>query len=116
MLKGVLTIDSQVFMLSQRMEEAGIKHDQKVRVNLTNVRAMPRYDTKTAEVRFCYMDEIQVLEALTPGDDKPLPQDAALQGLQFPHYGKFAINNCVLWSNGHNALIVDEHTEVRVLA
>lgn len=116
MMKGVVTVNSQEHVLQGRMEEAGIRHGQKVRVNLTGVRAYPLASPAFAEIRFCFMQPIEVIGGpLTRATPGPLPRMAALKNVFVPNYGQLAIRNALLWSNGHNTLILDRETSVEVI-
>lgn len=114
MLKGIVTKRSQHEVLQGRMMEAGIQHGERVRANLTGVRVYPLASPVVAEVRFCFMGNIQTLgEPLVAGDSGPLASKAWFTGLSFQKYGVYAIENCILDSNGHNTIIIDEKSKVR---
>lgn len=115
-MEARVTARSQTFRLVERMQEAEVLHGQEVRADLTNVRVLAFAESNQAQVRFCEMGPIRVREILTAGDDRPLPGEVSVAGLDVRVSGMFDILNVRLSSNGAIRLIVDERTSVREIA
>jgi hypothetical protein len=58
------------------------------------------------------MGPIRVREVLNPGDERPLPTDVTLEGLDVSTSGSYDVLNVLVSSNGSLRLVVDEKTRV----
>lgn len=115
-MEARVTAQSQIFRLVERMQEAKVLHGQEVRADLTNVRVLAFAENTEAQVRFCEMGPIRVQEILTAGDDRPLPAEVSVDGLDVRASGVFDILNARLSSNGAIRIVVDERASVREIA
>lgn len=111
-MEARVTAQSQTFRLVERMQEAKVLHGQEVRADLTNVRVLAFAESNQAQVRFCEMGPIRVREILTAGDDRPLPAEVSVAGLDVRTSGMFDILNARLSSNGAIRVAVDEQTSI----
>lgn len=111
-MEARVTAQSQTFRLVERMQEARVLHGQEVRADLTNVRVLAFAESGQAQVRFCEMGPIRVREILTAGDDRPLPAEVSVAGLDVRASGMFDILNARLSSNGAIRVAVDEQTSI----
>jgi hypothetical protein len=112
-MEARVTAQSQTFRLVERMQEAKVLHGQEVRADLTNVRILAFAESNAeAQVRFCEMGPIRVREILTTGDDRPLPAEVSVDGLDVRASGMFDILNARLSSNGAIRVVVDEQASI----
>jgi len=101
------------------MEKASVRHGQEIRADLPGVRvaASPRNwfvsrAKHKGEIFFCTMGPLEVREVVSPGDDRPLPTTAVVEGLTVPSGGTYDLLNALVQSNGDLRVIVDEATRV----
>ena len=111
-MEARITAQSQPFKLIERMEEAKIYHGQEIRADLPNVRVTALAGGKEGQVFFCTLGPIRVREILNRGDDRPLPSNVAVAGLEVPTSGSYDILNALICSNGDLRLVVDDKTRV----
>lgn len=125
-MEAQVTARSQSFRLRERFEEANLHHGQEVRADLPYIRVavtepsspwLGRLTSATArpgdsEVYFCNMGRIRVREVLVNGDNRPLPTDVVVDGLNVDRSGTYDILNALVRSNGNIRLTVDERTRV----
>jgi len=118
-MEARVTSYSQVDRLREGMEKAAVRHGQEIRADLPGIRvmAMPRNwftgrDKGKGEVFFCTMGRIRVLKVETPGDGRPLPTKAVIEGLKVPDSGTYDLLNALVRSNGDLRLVVDDATRV----
>jgi hypothetical protein len=111
-MEARVTAQSQPLRLRERMEEAKVYHGQVVRADLPNVRVTALAGGKEGQVFFCTLGPIRVREILNRGDDRPLPSNVAVEGLEVPTSGNFDILNALVSSNGDLRLVVDDKTRV----
>jgi hypothetical protein len=118
-MEARVTSYSQVDRLREGMEKAEVRHGQEIRADLPGVRvvAMARNwftgrDKGKGEVFFCTMGPIRVLKVETPGDGRPLPTTASIEGLEVPGSGTYDLLNTLVRSNGDLRLVVDDATRV----
>ncbi len=118
-MEARVTSYSQVDRLREGMEKAEVGHGQEIRADLPGVRvvAMARNwftgrDKGKGEVFFCTMGPIRVLKVETPGDGRPLPTTASIEGLEVPGSGTYDLLNTLVRSNGDLRLVVDDATRV----
>ena len=109
-MEARVTSQSQPFRLIQRMEEAKVLHGQELRADLPNVRVLALAGGGEGQVLFCNLGPIRVREILNRGDDRPLPTDVRLRGLEVPISGTYDLFNARVSSNGDIALVVDDKT------
>jgi len=107
-MEARVTSQSQPFRLRERMEEAKVSHGQELRADLPNVRVTALAGSGEGQALFCNMGPIGIREVLHRGDDRPLPIDVALQGLEVPISGTYDIFNALVSSNGDIRLVVDD--------
>jgi hypothetical protein len=112
-MEAHVTAQSQSFRLVERMADAKVHHGQEVRADLVGVRVLSFADGSPAQVRFCEMGPIRVLQILAAGDDRPLPADVVVDGLNVGTAGMYDVLNARLSSNGVIRLIVDDQTSIR---
>jgi hypothetical protein len=118
-MEARVTAHSQAYRLRERMEQGEVGHGQEIRADLTGIGvvAMARnwfaaQYSGEGEVLFCTMGPIRVREIVTPGDGRPLPTNAIVEGLVVPRTGTYDILNALVQANGDLRLIVDEETRV----
>jgi hypothetical protein len=111
-MEARITAQSQPFRLRERMEEVKVQHGQEIRADLPNVRVTALAGGKEGQVFFCTLGPIRVREILNWGDDRPLPSNVAVAGLEVPTSGCYDILNALLSSNGDLRLVVDDQTWV----
>lgn len=111
-MEARITAQSQPFKLIERMEEAKVSHGQEIRADLPNVRVTALAGGKEGQVFFCTMGPVRVREILNRGDDRPLPSNVAVEGLEVPTSGSYDILNALVCSNGDLRLVVDDKTRV----
>ena len=111
-MEARVTTQSQPLRLVERMQEAKISHGQEIRADLPSVRVTARAGDRGGQVFFCTMGPIRVREILNRGDDRPLPTNVAVQGLEVPAAGSYDILNALVCSNGDLRLVVDDQTWV----
>ena len=112
-MEARVTAQSQSFRLVERMSEAQVHHGQEVRADLVGVRVLAFADGSPAQLRFCEMGPIRIREILAAGDERPLPSEVVVHGLDVGAAGMYDVLNARLSSNGVIRLIVDEQTSVR---
>jgi hypothetical protein len=111
-MKAGITSQSQTFRLVERMQEANIHHGQEIRADLPNIRVVALSGVGEGQALFCTMGPIRVREIMNRGDDRPLPINVAVEGLEVPTSGSFDLLNALLSSNGDLRLVVDDQTRV----
>jgi hypothetical protein len=111
-MEARVTSQSQPFRLRERMEEAKLLHGQELRADLLNVRVTALAGGGEGQALFCNMGPIRVREVLQRGDDRPLPTNVILRGLEVPISGTYDIVNALVSSNGDIRLVVDDKTWV----
>ena len=111
-MEARVTAQSQSFRLVERMAEAKVQHGQEVRADLVGVRVLAFADGSPAQIRFCEMGPIRVREILAAGDDRPLPADVVVHGLDGAAAGMYDVLNVRVFSNGVIRLVVDERTSI----
>jgi hypothetical protein len=111
-MEARVTSQSQPFRLRERMEEAKLLHGQELRADLLNVRVTALAGGAEGQALFCNMGPIRVREVLQRGDDRPLPTNVILRGLEVPISGTYDIVNALVSSNGDIRLVVDDKTWV----
>src|SRR6058998_2298147 len=111
-MEARVTSQSQSFRLVEKMEQASIHHGQEIRADLPNVRVLARAGGGEGQVLFCNMGPIRVKEILNRGDDRPLPTDVRVEGLEVVASGIYDIFNALVSSNGDLRLMVDGETRV----
>jgi hypothetical protein len=112
-MEARVTVQSQSFRLVERMAEANVHHGQEVRADLVGVRVLAFADGSQVQVRFCEMGPIRIREVIASGDDRPLPADVVVEGLNVGAAGMYDVLNARLSSNGVIRLVVDEQTAIR---
>lgn len=111
-MEARVTSQSQSFRLVEKMAQASIHHGQEVRADLPNVRVLALAGGGEGQVLFCNLGPIRVREILDRGDDRPLPTDVRLEGLQVFASGTYDLLNTFVSSNGDLRLVVDSETKV----
>jgi hypothetical protein len=118
-MEARVTSYSQTERLRERMEKASVRHGQEIRADLPGVRvaASPRNwfvsrAKHKGEIFFCTMGPLEVREVVSPGDDRPLPTTAVVEGLTVPGGGTYDLLNALVQSNGDLRVIIDEATRV----
>ena len=111
-MEARITAQSQPFRLIERMEEARVYHGQEIRADLPNIRVTALAGGRAGQVFFCTMGPIRVREILNRGDDRPLPSNIVVEGLEVPTSGSYDILNALVCSNGDLRLVVDDKTRV----
>ena len=111
-MEARVTAQSQPFRLRERMEEVKVQHGQEIRADLPNVRVTALAGGKEGQVFFCTLGPIRVREILNWGDDRPLPSNVSVAGLEVPVSGWYDLLNALVSSNGDLRLVVDDQTRV----
>ena len=111
-MEARVTSQSQSFRLRERMEGANISHGQEIRADLPNIRVLALAGSGEGQALFCAMGPIRVREILNRGDDRPLPTDVTLEGLEVFSSGTYDVLNALVSSNGNLRLVVDGQTRV----
>ena len=111
-MEARVTSQSQSFRLVEKMEQASIHHGQEIRADLPNVRVLALAGGGEGQVLFCNLGPIRVREILNRGDDRPLPTDVRLEGLEVCASGTYDLLNALVSSNGDLRLVVDSETKV----
>ncbi len=122
-MEAHVTAHSQAYRLRERMEQAEVHHGQEIRADLPGIRVtamahnwFTTRDKGKGEVFFCGMGPMRVRQVTSPGDGRPLPTNAIVEGLVVPSWGTYDLVNVLVQSNGDLRLIVDDATQVvRVL-
>ena len=109
-MEARVTSQSQSFRLVEKMEQASIHHGQEIRADLPNVKVLALAGGGEGQVLFCNVGPIRVREILNRGDDRPLPTDVRLRGLEVPISGTYDLFNARVSSNGDIELVVDDET------
>jgi len=109
-MEARVTSQSQTFRLVEKMEQASIRHGQEIRADLPNVKVLALAGGGEGQVLFCNVGPIRVRETLNRGDDRPLPTDVRLRGLEVPISGTYDLFNARVSSNGDIELVVDDET------
>ena len=109
-MEARVTSQSQSFRLVEKMEQASIRHGQEIRADLPNVKVLALAGGGEGQVLFCNVGPIRVREILNRGDDRPLPTDVRLRGLEVPISGTYDLFNARVSSNGDIELVVDDET------
>ena len=109
-MEARVTSQSQTFRLVEKMEQASIRHGQEIRADLPNVKVLALAGGGEGQVLFCNVGPIRVREILNRGDDRPLPTDVRLRGLEVPISGTYDLFNARVSSNGDIELVVDDET------
>jgi hypothetical protein len=122
-----VTAQSQPYRLRQRLEEAGVEHDQEVRADLRGIRVSIAHSPlgelyqwsgghvgrpNEGDVYFCTMGRLRVRSLVHAGDGQPLPETVVLEGFEVPTAGHFDILNALVQSNGDIRVIVDQESQV----
>ena len=111
-MEAHVTSQSQPFRLRERMEEAKISHGQEMRADLPHIRVLALAGSGEGQALFCAIGPIRVREILNRGDDRPLPTDVTLEGLQVFSSGTYDVVNALVSSNGNLRLVVDGQTRI----
>src|SRR5882724_9273556 len=111
-MEARVTLQSQSFRLRERMEEANISHGQEIRADLPNISVLALAGSGGGQALFCNLGPIRVREILNRGDDRPLPTDVTLEGVQVFSSGTYDIQNALVSSNGNLRLVVDGQARV----
>ena len=111
-MEARVTSQSQTFRLVEKMEQASIHHGREIRADLPNVRVLALAGGGEGQVLFCNVGPIRVREILNRGDDRPLPTDVRLEGLEVCASGTYDVLNAFVSSNGDLRLVVDGETRV----
>ena len=111
-MEAHVTSQSQSFRLVEKMEQASIHHCQEIRADLPKVRVLALAGGEQGQVLFCNLGPIRVREILNGGDDRPLPTNVRLEGLDVVASGTYDILNAFVSSNGDLRLVVDDQTRV----
>jgi len=107
---------SQPHVLQQRMKEANLSHGETVTANLSPVRLERNFGHTI--MYFCPMNNIEVIDRITPGDGGSIPPDAKVIDLNIPadlKPGLYELQNVKLFSNGTMQVIATEETQFKVL-
>ncbi len=97
----IITSYSQPHVLHRKMKEESLTHGETVMANISPVRMENRFGRMI--LYFCPMQNIQIVEKITPGDGLMLPAEATLEGLTIPaeaSQGFYSLKNVILSSNG----------------
>jgi hypothetical protein len=118
-MEARVTANSQAYRLKERMEQAEVRHGQEIRADLPGIRVrasggawLSARQGDKGDVFFCTMGSIRLRRIAIEGDEKALPHDARVQGLNVPAEGTYDLINALVRSNGDLRIIVDEVTEV----
>ena len=111
-MEAHVTSQSQSFRLVEKMEQASLHHGQEIRADLPSVRVFALAGGQEGQVLFCNMGPIRVREILNGGDDRPIPTNVTLEGLEVCASGTYDILNAFVSSNGDLRLVVDDQTRV----
>jgi hypothetical protein len=118
-MEARVTANSQAYRLRERMEQAEVKHGQEIRADLTGIRVrasagawLASRQANKADIFFCTMGPIRLRRVTIEGDEKALPHEARVQGLNVAAEGTYDLVNALVRSNGDLRVIVDEVTQV----
>lgn len=102
-------IYSQPHALNVYMHQSSIKHGELVEANLKCVRVVPTNDQGEPKesgpltVFFCPLAGIEVLQRLSPGDDREIPSTVKVHNLRAENGqrpGIYNLKNVLLYANG----------------
>lgn len=117
-MEARVTANSQTHRLTERLEEAGVRHGQEIRADLPGIRVtaarswLGSRQSERGEVFFCSMGPIRLRSVMTKGDGTALPAETLVQGLNVAAEGTYDLVNALVQSNGDLRVVVDEATEV----
>src|SRR3989442_13844699 len=111
-MEARVTSQSQSFRLVEKMEQASIHHGQEIRADLPNVRVLALAGGGQGQVLFCNMGPIRVKEILIRGDDRPLPTDFRVEGLEVFASAIYDIFKARVSSTGDLLLVVYGETRL----
>jgi hypothetical protein len=106
-----VTAFSQPNVLQKRMQEEKMSHGGTVRANLSPVRLA--VDHGGVVMYFCPMQKLEILEVISEGDGKTIPDSARVEGLDVPSdfkSGLYELENVELTSNGEIQVKATEET------
>ena len=119
-MEARVTAHSQGDRLRERMKEAEIRHGEEIRADLPGIRVasfggewFTARRKVTGEVFFCTMGPIRVRKVTIAGDERPLPTNVIVDGLEVAGGGTYDLLNVLVRSNGDLRLIVDDATRVQ---
>lgn len=107
----VITSYSQPHVLQQRMKEEKLTHGQTVTANLSPVRLESNFGKMV--MYFCPMQNIEVINEITPGDGGSIPHEAIIVDFNIPagtKPGLYTLENATLFSNGTMQVIANKDT------
>jgi hypothetical protein len=109
------TSSAQPHVLREKMMEKQMSHGETVTANLSPVRVESMFGKM--HVYFCPMQNIDILETVTPGDGGEIPMNVSVEGLTIPTRqgsGLYTLKNVKLSSNGTMQVIASEKTSWEV--
>lgn len=110
--REVLTTSSaQPHVLREKMKQEKLTHGQTVTANMSPV----RLESAVGQMYlyFCPLQSVEILETLTPGDGKDIPDEVVVEGLTVPpglRPGLYTLKNVKLSSNGSMQVIANANT------
>jgi hypothetical protein len=107
-----VTASSQTHRLREQLERSHVSHGVTARADIPRVRVGAGIAAE-ANIFFCDVGPITVRREITAGDDSPLPQTVALDGLEFPSTGVYDVVNAIVSANGDIRIAADAETVVR---
>lgn len=110
----LITETEQPYQLVRHLKEAGIKHEDLVRVDIPNmeVKTVPMLGVKG--IFFCKVQEISVLKKLGRGDGGELPESVIIHGLHIGSLreGTYDLSNVLVHPNGANNIYLDDESKI----
>jgi len=107
---------SQPFVLKERMERAGMSHDQTVLADIYNIRV--REEGGKPVLYFCNINPLVICTAISPGDGEPIPEELKLNKVRIPksmfknEMDRYInIRGVKLYSNGTMQVIANSKTQ-----
>lgn len=115
-VSAVVDSSSQSVMLSLRMMEKDLSHDQAVIADINVVRV--REEAGKPVLYFCNIHPLNIRKVLNPGDGEEIPTELKLHNVKIPRklFGRHSdryinIKNVKLYSNGTMQIIANSETK-----
>lgn len=107
----ITTSSAQPHVLREKMREKQLTHGQTVKANLSQVRLEAAFGKM--HLYFCPMQNLEVVERISPGDGGDIPPEVVVEGLTIPtgyKSGLYTLKNVKLSSNGTIQVIANAET------
>lgn len=131
MSKNLRQVDDrqQPWRFAEMMNVVGLQHGQTAEVNVDSLfvttprgKELAFSEKATQEIRFCQIDELDVVEKDAKGDEVPVPRqmkidpriEQAVAKLELPEDTFFSLEGVKVFSNGFIELTTTERSAIKV--